>query len=76
MNARFYAYLKIRDHKTQLSKQHLAAFNNTTYLTIDNCQSVLLVTYRDYIEKLQVIEFPQDLTTIRTHLTASFLQLS
>ncbi|CAF3983736.1 unnamed protein product, partial [Rotaria sordida] len=27
MNARFYAYLKIHDHKTQLGKQHLAAFN-------------------------------------------------
>ncbi|CAF4129255.1 unnamed protein product, partial [Rotaria sordida] len=33
MNARFYVYLKIRQHKTGLVKQHLAALNDTIYST-------------------------------------------
>ncbi|CAF4350070.1 unnamed protein product, partial [Rotaria sordida] len=36
---------------------------------IDNCRSEFLVAHHDYIEKFQVIELQQELTTIQLHLT-------
>ncbi|CAF2040507.1 unnamed protein product [Rotaria magnacalcarata] len=126
-NSRFYAYLKICEHKTELGKQHLAdlmirpiqrlpsillllerllKYTPATHVdyqllidsldklreiakklndergktekhlsmfnivnSIDNCPPELLAAHRDYIEKFQVIELSQELTTTRTHLT-------
>ncbi|CAF0903498.1 unnamed protein product [Adineta steineri] len=126
-NSRFYAFLKICEHKSELGKQHLAdlmirpiqrlpsillllerllKYTSTTHIdyqllidsldklreiakklndergktekhlsmfnvvnSIDNCPPELLAAHRDYIEKFQVIELSQELTTTRTHLT-------
>jgi len=126
-NSRFYAYLKICEHKSELGKQHLAdlmirpiqrlpsillllerllKYTSRTQLdyqllidsldklreiakklneergktekhlslfnlvnSIDNCPPELLAAHRDFIEKFQVIELSQELTTTRTHLT-------
>ncbi|CAF1438810.1 unnamed protein product [Rotaria sordida] len=62
MNLRFCAYLNIRKHKIELSKQYLAVFDDTT-------NSEFLAAHRNYIEKFQAIELSQELTTTRTHLT-------
>ncbi|CAF1553328.1 unnamed protein product [Adineta ricciae] len=48
------------------TEKHLSMFNIVN--SIDNCPPELLAAHRDYIEKFQVIELSQELTTTRTQL--------
>ncbi|CAF5195684.1 unnamed protein product, partial [Rotaria magnacalcarata] len=57
---------KLNDERGKTEK-HLSMFNIVN--SIDNCPPELLAAHRDYIEKFQVIELSQELTTTRTHLT-------
>ncbi|CAF1369371.1 unnamed protein product [Rotaria sordida] len=55
------------NEQSRKTEKHLSMFNIVHI--IDNCRSEFLAAHHDYIEKFQVIELQQELTTIQLHLT-------
>ncbi|CAF4142409.1 unnamed protein product [Rotaria sordida] len=55
------------NEQSRKTEKHLSMFNIVHI--IDNCRSEFLAAHHDYIEKFQVIELQQELTTIQLYLT-------
>ncbi|CAF1301658.1 unnamed protein product [Rotaria sordida] len=65
---------KILNEQRGKIEKHLSIFNIVH--STDNCRLQLFAAYHDYREKFQIIEFSQELATIRAHITVAFLRLS